>query len=424
MIIHNIIALIIRHKVSINFIRSFKSAFQGGLMLNLRMQAVLGTLLLFLIGGCGNGLKGDYDLELDQLYDLFEIPTYMGEGGSIIGNGEAVEGLIKISRKGPSFKLSPINFNLIPEDTYVKVVSEIRYDGGRLRIVELELRFPEDSKVDMMTLYEEYNYSTPGEDPSGGDLNSTKPVPEGGPYAFVKVDYRRKVVFEKFSVKVAGGKEYYEDPARTDFKFNDETKGNQDGLSKIVTQGSFTGGVGNFTRIAYYDGGKIGSDVRSYAKSDTGEVTGNLSGTSADGIIVMGDFTIQTANTTCLLDDTGSIDYTVNYPPEHSTERKKETVHADIAVSGVYDGTFMLENNDGSNLNKTFHRVITRPASCDERIIRDTADLTGTNYAGETMEINEVRTRDLTHIYGHILGPEGKETKIDQYRVSGVAIYR
>jgi hypothetical protein len=392
-------------------------------MLNLRMQAVLGTLILFLIGGCGNGLKGDYDLEIDQVYDLFDTTSYIQEGGSVIGTGDAVERLIRNARMNSSFKLGPAIFDLVPEDEFVKIVTEIRYDEGRLRTAEIELRFPEDSKVDMITIYEDYTYSTPGED-ANGDLNSTKPYSEGGPYAFVEVSYRRKIVFEKFSVKVAGDREYHEDPARTNFRFNEETNGNQGGLSKIITQGSFTSGTGNFTRVAYYDGGKIASDVRSYTKSEAGTVEGTISGSSAEGIIVQGDFSVETANTTCLLDDTGTIDYTISYPPDHFTERKKETVHADIALTGIYDATFSLDNNDGSNLTKSLHRAITRPASCDEQLIRHTADLTGTNYAGENLEINEVRTREFTHIYGHILGAEGKDTTVDQYKVSGVAIYR
>lgn len=377
-------------------------------------------LAVFILTQCGASLKEGYDSEIDQDWEILESMTYLQEGGNILGGGESIEGLLKYFNKKP---LDPVNYDLVPEDSNIRILEEERYDLRRLKRIEVEIRFPEVTKVEKMLIYEDYEYKTPGGD-SEGDLNDTKPVSEGGPFAAVTVDYTQIVEFEKFSARVQGKRIYYQDTSVSDFIFYDTTTGNRGSISRILTQGSYTGGVGNFTRIAYFKNGQIASDVKSYNKDESGKITGTLSGNSIDGIVVEGTFEIDTANTPCVLDDTGTYDQIIYYPVSHESGRKMESASFTLDLNGAYDGSFTLEKIDGSVLNKELNKVVTRPSSCDKSVIRNTSSITGTNYAGDAIELSETVARKLSHVTGVVNAIDGGQTKIDIYRVSGISVYR
>ena len=389
-------------------------------MLKSKLLAI-GSIILF--ANCGGDLKASYNSEIDQAYDGFEALTYLEEGGNIIGPGEAVNGLLKTASTNQSFKILPINYAMVPEDTYVKIIYDDRYDLGRLQGIEIEVRFPEETKVKLINIVENYSYSTTGGD-SAGDLDKSKPVAQGGELAHVEVNYRHEIAFEKFKIKIAGLRTFNEDPTLTDFTFYDTSFGVGGSVSKITTQGSFSGAVGTFSRFLNFDTNKIADFIKSYSKDTSGKVTGAVSGDSGDGIILMGNFEINTMNTPCLFDDTGTYHYTINYPKDDELGRKTETADYSILLNGVYDAVLNLEKQDGSTQSKTLHRVLTRPSGCDVMDIRQTGTLTGTDYSGGAVEMNETRVREFSHIYGKVTSIEEQADKVDLYRVSGQVVYR
>ncbi len=378
--------------------------------------------ILFFSISCNQGFEEGYNQEFDEAWDGFESVNYLQEGGSILGDGESVEGLLKYL-KGNSKIIRPELYDLIPEDSNLRILNEARYDLRRLKRIEIEIRFPEETKVEKMTIIEEYVYSGSGSN-ANGDLNETKPLSEEGPYAEVEVSYRQYVEFEKFTVKVEGKRTYNQDPEVDDFVFYDTTYGTRKIISRVLTQGSFTNGVGNFTRVVYFDDGQIASDVRNYTKNEEGKITGDLSGNAVDGIVLKGSFQIETENTTCVLDDTGTYEYTLYYPPTHSSGKKTETTSIVLDVNGKYNGTYTLENLDGSVLTKALSKIASRPSNCDERVIRRTATVNGSNYEGGAVELSETTARLFTHVYGAINNPDGIIVNVDFYRISGVSVFR
>ena len=74
------------------------------------------AVIAFFIFSCSGSLKEGYDAEVDQDWDVLESMNYLQEGGNVLGEGESVEGLLKFFAEKP---LSPVNYDLVPEDSNV-----------------------------------------------------------------------------------------------------------------------------------------------------------------------------------------------------------------------------------------------------------------------------------------------------------------